>query len=560
MRLSNLPSLGLTSILFNALHSHAHSYQLLGAGKLPIPDSPSPEKLVGTNWQLTEINGAAAIPDSQELFFQTETVVSGYDGCNWFNGEWSTVENGQDSQTSDRPSIKIGMSMAHTRRACRLTAEAGKQQGIFMSTLRQAAISFSLSADEKELTLYRSLDGKDMPIVLSRIPKPVQPHERLIGTDWIATGIVYFDSQNKLRPVLEDHPVTLSFSEDQISGSTGTNQYFGEISQMTSMEFQVTSVGQTLIGWEESNDPRRSQEDAWMSILHLGRAANMTIAQEFPEAVTLPYTLFDERIGETDEWTQVLILGSFQAPLARFVPLKDGMLDEWGKPIKKFESPLTDDTPFDEDEWHYTIQLAGSNWRATNIRGALLSDDSDSQSHADVNMFFSSESSLEGSGGCNSFHASWETLEMLVQMNDTQTPRIHESLQVKDFIANKMYCDDKIAQVENYFFSGLAQELILYEFDGEGIKLWDAVRIENGQHTRGNFIGRFTNVPVPSWGGESLIGMAGEEAKRVIEAINPSLQVHIIQQGWGMTADFRLDRVRIFVDGDGNVTKEPQRG
>ena len=57
-----------------------------------------------------------------------------------------------------------------------------------------------------------------------------------------------------------------------------------------------------------------------------------------------------------------------------------------------------------------------------------------------------------------------------------------------------------------------------------------------------------------------MIGMAGEDAKRVILAVNPSLQVGIIQPGWGMTADHKLDRVRIFVDEDGKVTREPQRG
>ena len=183
------------------------------------------------------------------------------------------------------------------------------------------------SVDEQ--LFFRTLDGQDMPIVLSSIPRPVQPHERLIGTNWVATDIVYPDSQNELRPVLENTPVTLSFSEDEITGFTGVNQYFGDISKMTSMEFEVTSVGQTLVG-AENDDPRWLQEVAWMSILFLGSAGDWTSTQEFPETVTLPYTLFDERIGDTDEWTQVLILGSFQAPLARFVLLKDGVLDPWG--------------------------------------------------------------------------------------------------------------------------------------------------------------------------------------------------------------------------------------
>eukprot|EP00985_Skeletonema_marinoi_P030458 scaffold32165_cov147-Skeletonema_marinoi.AAC.4 len=558
MRLSNLPSLGLAFILFNALPSHAHKHQLLRGGQLPIPEAPSTEKLVGTNWQLKEIGGVPAIPDSQELFFKTETELSGNDGCNGFRGEWGTVENGQDSHNSDRPSITIDI-LATNRRMCRLTAEADEQKSNFMSALHQEAISFSLSADETALTLYHTHDGNDVPIVLSRIATPVQPHERLIGTDWVATGIVYPGSQ-ELRPVLEDHPVTLSFSKDQINGSTGTNQFFGDIPKMTSMEFQVTNIGQTLMGWEEDVDPRRFQENAWMNIL-------TTVNDETenpPEVVTLPYTLFDERIGDTDEWTKVLVLGSFQAPLARFVPLKDGMLDEWGKPIKQIESPLPHENPLNghelqgppviKDLYFNTFQLAGSNWRASNIRGALLRSDTD------VTMFFKSKTSVEGSGGCNQFDASWDKLGTLIQINGTEQPLILEHMRVEDLVPTKRYCDGIMAQVENYFFRGLTQESLFYEFDGEELTLWDAVMGENGRKTRGMFIGRFNNVPVPSWGGQSLVGMTGEEANAVIEDINPSLQVQIIPAGWSTTADYRLDRVRIRLGEDGNVNREPHRG
>lgn len=181
---SNLLSLGLASILCNALHSHAHArgHQFLRGGDLPIPDLPSPEKLVGINWQLKEIDGVPAILDSQELFFEKDMEVSGYDGCNRFWGAWSTVESDQDSQTSDRPSITIGPLASH-RKMCRLTGEAAEQQTIFMSALRQEAISFSLSVDESELTLYHTFDGEDSSIVLSSIPASIKPWggQSLIG-------------------------------------------------------------------------------------------------------------------------------------------------------------------------------------------------------------------------------------------------------------------------------------------------------------------------------------------------------------------------------------------
>ena len=175
-------------------------------------------------------------------------------------------------------------------------------------------------------------------------------------------------------------------------------------------------------------------------------------------------------------------------------------------------------------------------------------------------MFFKSKTSVEGSGGCNQFDASWEKLGTLIQINGTEHPLILEHMRVEDLVPTKRYCDGIMSQVENYFFSGLAQESIFYEFNGEELTLWDAVMGEDGHQTRGMFIGRFDNVPVPSWEGHSLVGMTGDEAKAVIEDINPSLQVQIIPAGWMATADYRLDRVRIFVGEDGHVTREPQRG
>ena len=73
---------------------------------------------------------------------------------------------------------------------------------------------------------------------------------------------------------------------------------------MNEWEFQVSNVGQTLIGHE--SEPVWRQEEAIMAIIgNNGGPYDVT---------TLPYTLFEERIG--DEWTQVLVLGSFQNPLA----------------------------------------------------------------------------------------------------------------------------------------------------------------------------------------------------------------------------------------------------
>mmetsp|Transcript_2740 Transcript_2740/g.4160 ORF Transcript_2740/g.4160 Transcript_2740/m.4160 type:complete len:144 (+) Transcript_2740:77-508(+) len=88
MRLSNLPSLGLASILFNALQSNAHEPTLLRGGQLPIPEAPSPEfgnelqdppaikdlyvdtfQLAGSNWRASNIRGALLRSDTDVTMF-----------------------------------------------------------------------------------------------------------------------------------------------------------------------------------------------------------------------------------------------------------------------------------------------------------------------------------------------------------------------------------------------------------------------------------------------------------------------------------------------------------
>lgn len=57
-----------------------------------------------------------------------------------------------------------------------------------------------------------------------------------------------------------------------------------------------------------------------------------------------------------------------------------------------------------------------------------------------------------------------------------------------------------------------------------------------------------------------LVGKSGEEAKAAILSDDSTLTVHILPEGSMVTMDYRLDRVRIFVDGAGNVVQVPRKG
>jgi hypothetical protein len=57
-----------------------------------------------------------------------------------------------------------------------------------------------------------------------------------------------------------------------------------------------------------------------------------------------------------------------------------------------------------------------------------------------------------------------------------------------------------------------------------------------------------------------VIGLSGTKAKAVIEEEEPCLTVAIIPEGSLVTMDYRIDRVRIFVNGEGVVETIPFLG
>ncbi|KAL6189513.1 hypothetical protein ACLB2K_040901 [Fragaria x ananassa] len=61
-----------------------------------------------------------------------------------------------------------------------------------------------------------------------------------------------------------------------------------------------------------------------------------------------------------------------------------------------------------------------------------------------------------------------------------------------------------------------------------------------------------------SWPG--LLGSQGEVAKATIESENASVKAVIVLEGTSVTDDFRLDRVRVWVNAEGVVTSVPKIG
>ncbi|KAG5177251.1 putative inhibitor of trypsin and hageman factor [Tribonema minus] len=56
------------------------------------------------------------------------------------------------------------------------------------------------------------------------------------------------------------------------------------------------------------------------------------------------------------------------------------------------------------------------------------------------------------------------------------------------------------------------------------------------------------------------VGMKGEDAAQLIKEARPDWQVSVLSQDAMVTMDFGFERVRVFVDKDGIVTRAPHVG
>ncbi|EWM21885.1 subtilisin inhibitor [Nannochloropsis gaditana] len=68
----------------------------------------------------------------------------------------------------------------------------------------------------------------------------------------------------------------------------------------------------------------------------------------------------------------------------------------------------------------------------------------------------------------------------------------------------------------------------------------------------------FSDKPPKSW--PELVGMDGEDAKKQITADMPGLNVIVLPKNSPCTMDYRLERVRVFVDEEGKVVVAPSQG
>lgn len=85
----------------------------------------------------------------------------------------------------------------------------------------------------------------------------------------------------------------------------------------------------------------------------------------------------------------------------------------------------------------------------------------------------------------------------------------------------------------------------------------EGAKLHKGRH--GGSVGKKVgNEELSKW--HHLVGKEGIEVVTTIKEEHPDFQVVIVKDGMMVTQDFRLDRVRIWVDENGKVLRVPRVG
>ncbi len=123
---------------------------LLTVAMTACGDDDAGTSLIDTEWTLTELDGAAPIPDTGGSILFTAEGVSGSTGCNTFSGGYVVDDDG---------SLTIGPNLATTRMAC--VDDVMAQELAFLE-LVPSATRYEIVGDT--LSLY---DGDDVVAVFS---------------------------------------------------------------------------------------------------------------------------------------------------------------------------------------------------------------------------------------------------------------------------------------------------------------------------------------------------------------------------------------------------------
>ncbi len=169
--------------------------------------------LVGTDWNLVTYGDQTPLSDAVPTIQFTEGEINGSTGCNRYFGGY----------TLNGASISVG-NLGSTMMAC----EGLMDQEVAFLQMLQTAESFTLG--ENMLTIHTPQ---------GELVFTIKEDLSLEDTHWTLNGIVQGEA---IVSTIHDSEITAEFSEGQISGSAGCNNYFA------SYEREDTSLTLGLIG------------------------------------------------------------------------------------------------------------------------------------------------------------------------------------------------------------------------------------------------------------------------------------------------------------------------
>ena len=177
------------------------------APPLPVEATPHPwavaPELVGSEWILVELNGAAPVEGSEITLEFEADQLGGYAGCNWYG---TTYRNAEDADAA------MGFSL--TKRACAEPAGVMEQEQAFMAAL-QAAAGRRLAGDRLE---YHDASGATLAAFKARPQLDLDPAD-LVGTRWEVVSL------NGAAPLDGPRPTLVFESATELTGYAGCRDF-----------------------------------------------------------------------------------------------------------------------------------------------------------------------------------------------------------------------------------------------------------------------------------------------------------------------------------------------
>lgn len=162
------------------------------AGPTDLPVEP-PLSLANSSWVVAAIRGEATLVDYQPTISFEATRMGGNGGCNHFGGQY----------TLDGMNLSFG-EITMTAMLCTDHGRDQQETAFFQALGAVAALRFA----QPNIELLDA--NRDVALLLTPVP-PLN----LAGTSWVLTGLI---DGTAMRGVAEDHPFTVAFDAERISG------------------------------------------------------------------------------------------------------------------------------------------------------------------------------------------------------------------------------------------------------------------------------------------------------------------------------------------------------